>query len=156
MTGDQASFRSFFKDIRGQRVAWGGRVVEVAKEFGDDYVEVNMLVVDLDSALGGSTDGDVRFAISAALAEEHVFRARGEVHRPDRGLRVACAAARAPARGAARRIAAAKRPEPGIVGTLLAGTAVAAYGARRRERSGSEGDMPCNGWMRATPGRGRA
>ena len=28
-----------------------------------------MLVVDLDSAIGGSTDGDVRFAISAALAE---------------------------------------------------------------------------------------
>ena len=69
VTGDQASFRSFFKGIRGQRVAWDGRVVEVAKEFGDDYAEVNMLVVDLDSALGGSTDGDVRFAISAALAE---------------------------------------------------------------------------------------
>ena len=69
-TGDQASFRSFFRDIRGQRVAWGGRVVEVAKEHGDEFVEINMLVVDLDSASGGSTDGDVRFAISAALAED--------------------------------------------------------------------------------------
>jgi starvation-inducible outer membrane lipoprotein len=69
-TGDPASFRSFFRDIRGQRVAWGGRVVEVAKEHGDEFVEINMLVVDLDSASGGSTDGDVRFAISAALAED--------------------------------------------------------------------------------------
>jgi starvation-inducible outer membrane lipoprotein len=69
-TGDPASFRSFFRDIRGQRVAWGGRVVEVAKEHGDEFVEINMLVVDLDSAIGGSTDGDVRFAISAALAED--------------------------------------------------------------------------------------
>jgi starvation-inducible outer membrane lipoprotein len=68
-TGDQASFRSFFKDIRGQRVAWGGHVVEVAKEHGDDFVEINMLVVDLDSAMGGSTDGDVRFPIAAAMAE---------------------------------------------------------------------------------------
>ena len=69
-TGDPASFRSFFRDIRGQRVAWGGRVVEVAKEHGDEFVEINMLVVDLDAAIGGTTDGDVRFAISAALAEE--------------------------------------------------------------------------------------
>jgi starvation-inducible outer membrane lipoprotein len=68
-TGDQASFRSFFKDIRGQRVAWDGRVVEVAMEHADEAVEINMLVVDLDSAIGGTTDGDVRFAISAALAE---------------------------------------------------------------------------------------
>jgi hypothetical protein len=69
-TGDPASFRSFFKDIRGQRVAWGGHVVEVAKDHGDEFVEINMLVVDLDGATGGSTDGDVRFAISAALAED--------------------------------------------------------------------------------------
>ena len=51
-------------------MAWGGHVVEVAKEHGDEFVEINMLVVDLDSATGGSTDGDVRFAISAALAED--------------------------------------------------------------------------------------
>jgi starvation-inducible outer membrane lipoprotein len=69
-SSDQASFRSFFRDIRGQRVAWDGHVVEVAKEHGDEFVEINMLVVDLDSATGGSTDGDVRFAISAALAED--------------------------------------------------------------------------------------
>ena len=69
-TGDQASFRRWFKDVRGERVAWSGRVVEVAKEHGDDFVEITMLVVDLDSASGGTTDGDVRFPITAALAEE--------------------------------------------------------------------------------------
>ena len=68
--GDQARFRDWFREARGQRVAWNGRVVEVAKEHGDEFVEINMLVVDLDSALGGTTDGDVRFAISAALAED--------------------------------------------------------------------------------------
>jgi hypothetical protein len=68
--GDQASFRGWFRDVRGQRVAWSGRVVEVAAEHGDDFVEIAMLVVDLDSADGGTTDGDVRFPIAAALAED--------------------------------------------------------------------------------------
>jgi hypothetical protein len=68
--GDQARFRDWFREVRGERVAWNGRVVEVAKEHGDDFVEITMLVVDLDSATGGTTDGDVRLPISAALAED--------------------------------------------------------------------------------------
>jgi len=70
--GDQASFQRWFRDVRGQRVAWRGRVVEVAKEHGDDFVEITMLVVDLDSGMGGTTDGDARFPVSAALADEMV------------------------------------------------------------------------------------
>jgi hypothetical protein len=70
--GDQASFRSFFRDLRGQRVAWRGRVVEVAKEHGDDFVEITTLVVDLDGDSGGTTDGDARFPISASLADEMI------------------------------------------------------------------------------------
>ena len=65
-TGDKASFRSFFRDIRGQRVAWDGRVVEVAKEHGDEFVEINMLVLDLDSASGCS--GRTAACSTAAIA----------------------------------------------------------------------------------------
>lgn len=67
--GDQARFRDWFQDVQGQRVAWNGRVVEVAKEHGEDFVEITMLLVDLDSATGGTTDGDVYLPISATLAE---------------------------------------------------------------------------------------
>ena len=68
--GDQDSFRRFFSDLRGQRVGWSGRVVEVKKEHGDDYAEINLLLVDLDGEQGGTTDGDASFRISAAMAEE--------------------------------------------------------------------------------------
>jgi hypothetical protein len=40
-TGDQDSFRRFFSDLRGQRVGWSGRVVEVTTEHGDDYAEIS-------------------------------------------------------------------------------------------------------------------
>ncbi len=68
--GDHARFRDWFSEVRGERVAWNGHVVEVEKEHGEDFVEITMLLVDLDGANGGSTDGDVRLPISAALAED--------------------------------------------------------------------------------------
>jgi hypothetical protein len=68
--GDQARFRDWFREVRGERVAWNGHVVDVEKEHGEDFVEITMLLVDLDGATGGSTDGDVRLPISAALAED--------------------------------------------------------------------------------------
>ena len=46
--------------------------MEVAKEHGDDFVEITTLVVDLDSDSGGTTDGDARFPISASLADAMV------------------------------------------------------------------------------------
>ena len=69
-SGDQVSFRKFFSDLRGERVAWSGRAVEVTKEHGDDFTEIHLLLVDLDGEQGGSTDGDASFRISAAMAEE--------------------------------------------------------------------------------------
>ena len=54
--GDQARFRDWFREARGQRVAWNGRVVEVAKEHGDDFVEITMLIVDLDGGTCVTTD----------------------------------------------------------------------------------------------------
>jgi starvation-inducible outer membrane lipoprotein len=67
--GDQARFRDWFQDVQGQRVAWNGRVVEVAKEHGDDFVEITTLIIDLDGDRGGTTDGDVRLPVSQALAD---------------------------------------------------------------------------------------
>jgi hypothetical protein len=65
---DEASFRSWFKDIKGQRVAWSGRVVEVRKEHGEEFVELFLLAVDVDGLNGGTTDPDVVFPVSASLA----------------------------------------------------------------------------------------
>ena len=71
-SGDQESFRQFFSELRGERVGWSGRVVDVKQEHGDDYAEINLLLVDLDGEHGGTTDPDATFRISAALAEEMV------------------------------------------------------------------------------------
>ncbi len=65
---DEAAFRGWFKDIKGQRVAWSGRVVEVRKEHGDEYVELTLVEVDVDGLAGGTTDADVEFPVSASLA----------------------------------------------------------------------------------------
>ena len=65
---DEAAFRSWFQDIKGQRVAWSGRVVEVRKEHGEEFVELTTLAVDLDGLNGGTTDPDVVFPVSASLA----------------------------------------------------------------------------------------
>ena len=64
---DAAAYRSYFRDIRGTRVAWSGRVVEVKTEHGDEFVEVNALVVDLD---GAKPDEDAVFPVSASTAED--------------------------------------------------------------------------------------
>ena len=69
-SGDEASFRKVFSALRGQRVGWRGRVVEVAREHGDEFAEINLLLVDLDGEQGGTTDPDASFRISAATAEE--------------------------------------------------------------------------------------
>jgi hypothetical protein len=67
--GDEASFHEYFWNLRGQRVAWSGRLVEVTKEHGDDYAEINLLLVDLDGEAGGSGEGDASYRVSAATAE---------------------------------------------------------------------------------------
>jgi hypothetical protein len=70
--GDEASFREYFRNLRGRRVAWSGRVVEVTKEHGDDYAEINLLLVDLDGEAGGSGEVDASYRVSAATAEAMV------------------------------------------------------------------------------------
>ena len=64
---DAAGYRSYFEEIKGKRVAWSGRVVEVRTEHGDEFVEVNALVVDLD---GAAPEEDAVFQVSASTAEE--------------------------------------------------------------------------------------
>ena len=64
---DAAAYRSYFADIRGQRVAWSGRVVEVKTEHGDEFLEVGVLVVDLD---GVPPEEDAILQVSASTAED--------------------------------------------------------------------------------------
>ena len=66
---DAAAYRSYFKDIKGKRVAWSGRVVEVKTEHGDEFVEISALVVDLDDA---APEEDAVFQVSASTAEDMV------------------------------------------------------------------------------------
>ncbi len=47
-------------------------MVEVKKEHGDEFVELNVLEVDLDGMAGGTTDPDVVFPVSASLADRLV------------------------------------------------------------------------------------
>ena len=57
---DEATFRGWFEQIRGARVAWRGQAVEVATESAS-----TTLAVDLDGLSGGSTDPDVILPVSA-------------------------------------------------------------------------------------------
>ena len=66
---DEATFGSWFKDIKGQRVAWSGRVVEVKTDTGVQAAETTLLEVDLDGLDGGTTDPDVVFPVSASFAD---------------------------------------------------------------------------------------
>ena len=63
---DAAAYRSYFRDVKGQRIAWSGQVVEVKTEHGDEFVEVSALVVDLDDA---APKEDAVFQVSASTAE---------------------------------------------------------------------------------------
>jgi hypothetical protein len=64
---DAAAYRITFRDVRGTRVAWNGRVVEIKTEHGDDFVEISTLVVDLD---GAAPEEDAILQVSASTAED--------------------------------------------------------------------------------------
>jgi len=49
-SGDAAAFQAGFNEVKGKKVAWGGKVVESLRQFGDDYLEEGMLIVDVDPA----------------------------------------------------------------------------------------------------------
>jgi hypothetical protein len=60
---DEATFRSWFEQLRGKRIAWRGPAVEVGGQGA-----ATTLAVDLDGLSGGSTDPDVVFPVSAQFA----------------------------------------------------------------------------------------
>ena len=64
--GKDAAAYNYFRDIKGKRVAWSGRVVEVKTEHGDEFVEISAPVVDLD---GAAPEDDAVFQVSASTAE---------------------------------------------------------------------------------------
>jgi hypothetical protein len=64
---DAASYGTYFRDIRGQRVAWSGRVVEIKTEHGDEFVEITLLVIDLD---GAAPEEDAVLQVSSSTAED--------------------------------------------------------------------------------------
>ena len=64
---DAAAYRSYFSDIKGQRVAWSGRVVEAKTEHGDEFAELGVLVVDLD---GAAPEEDALLQVAVSTAEE--------------------------------------------------------------------------------------
>lgn len=61
MNGEPAAFETYFEGIKGQTVKWSGRVVESVRQFGDDYIEEGLLLVDLDA------DGQVTKAADAVF-----------------------------------------------------------------------------------------
>jgi hypothetical protein len=64
---DAAAYRSYFKDLKGKRVAWSGRVVEVRTEHGDEFAEIGALLLDLD---GVAPEADAVLQVSVATAED--------------------------------------------------------------------------------------
>lgn len=63
MNGDPAAFETYFQGIKGQKVKWSGRVVESIRQFGDDYIEEGLLLVDLDADGQGTKAADAKFQI---------------------------------------------------------------------------------------------
>lgn len=64
---DAAAFRTYFADVRGQRVAWNGRVVQARTEHGDEFAELGILEVDLD---GAAPERDAILQVPVSTARE--------------------------------------------------------------------------------------
>jgi hypothetical protein len=56
--GDAEAFKARFEDFKGKRVQWPGTVVSATRQFGDDYAETGLLLVDLDSTPDGVGDAE--------------------------------------------------------------------------------------------------
>jgi hypothetical protein len=63
-------FKARFEEFRGKRVQWSGTVVESMREFGDDYVEIGTLLVDMDMGVEGLPEADVAFEIKPSQIEQ--------------------------------------------------------------------------------------
>ena len=60
--GDIAAFKAAFDEVKGEKIAWTGAVVESQRQFGDEFVEEGLLVVDVDPA-GTPPVAETRFKI---------------------------------------------------------------------------------------------
>ena len=54
--GDAASFKTYFEEMKGKRVAWQGQVAEARREMEDDYMQTGVLLVDMDAAQNAGPD----------------------------------------------------------------------------------------------------
>ncbi len=59
----EAGFEQAFAQAKGQLVQWKGRVTEVLRQRGDDYVEEAYMFVDFDPPGAGSGAADATFKI---------------------------------------------------------------------------------------------
>lgn len=63
ITQGETAFEQAFAQAKGQLVQWKGRVTEVLRQRGDDYVEEAYMFVDFDSPGAGSGEADATFKI---------------------------------------------------------------------------------------------
>lgn len=57
-------------DYRGQTVRWTGTVAEARRQFGDDYIEEGVLLVDMDDAAEDDGAPDLIMTTPAAAVDD--------------------------------------------------------------------------------------
>ncbi len=67
--GDASAFKAAFDEVKGKKIAWRGVVVESQRQFGDDYVEEGLLIVDVDPA-GTPPVAEARFNIPPSRIDD--------------------------------------------------------------------------------------
>lgn len=65
----EAGFEQAFANVKGQLVQWKGRVTEVLRQRGDDYVEEAYMFVDFDPPGAGSGEADATFKIPVSKVD---------------------------------------------------------------------------------------
>jgi hypothetical protein len=68
MNHDAAAFATYFDTVKGKAVRWTGRITEVSRQRGDDYIEEAYLFVDMDPPGQGSAAADVTFQMPVSAA----------------------------------------------------------------------------------------
>lgn len=70
MDKDAQAFAAYFQTIKGQTINWTGRVTEVSRQRGDDYIEEAYLFVDMDQPGQGQEAADVTFQIPVSAVDK--------------------------------------------------------------------------------------
>jgi hypothetical protein len=68
----EPAFEQAFASVKGQIVRWKGRVTEVLRQRGDDYVEEAYMSVDFDPPGTGSEEADATFKIPVSKVSAFV------------------------------------------------------------------------------------